>query len=277
MQDFQPAVLSQTCSRGQSAMLGIHSAPGDWCTLWANYPAWNIHLSSVLQILGSCTVVWAAVMFLVLPNSISTASFITDQEKTYAESRIASAATGITSSSKRDWNAKEALECLRDAKTWFFFCIAFLNQVNKNALIMESYWPKEQLPSGGFQAFNNRIIEGFGFSVFESSLASIPVSFDSLIIILGTGWFATKHQDKTTIIIAGLLVPPTISFMLLNRFEGRILNLLLWYTISFTHGILPLVSSLVASNIRSVTQKMTMTALMLIAFCSGNMYVLYGH
>ena len=100
------------------------------------------------------------------------------------------------------------------------------------------------------------------------------MSFDSLIIILGAGWFASKYQDTTTILISGLLIPPTVAFILLNRFDYRILNLFLWYTISFTHGILPLISSLVASNIRSVTQKMTITAMMLIAFCSGNMYVL---
>jgi hypothetical protein len=115
------------------------------------------------------------------------------------------------------------------------------------------------------------IIKGFGFTSFESSLTSIPISAISITIILGTGYLATRYSDITTLLVAGLFIPPAVGFVLINRVDNRVLDLILYYTISCSHAILPLVSSLLASNIRSVTQKMTMTALILIAFCAGNM------
>ena len=43
-----------------------------------------------------------------------------------------------------------------------------------------------------------------------------------------------------------------------------------YYLLGFSHGIIPLTMSLIGSNVKGVTKKMTMTALMFIAFCAGN-------
>lgn len=88
--------------------------------------------------------------------------------------------------------------------------------------------------------------------------------------MLVSGWLASRKKDVTTILIATMLLPPIIGNILMNCGPTRGVKLLGLYTISFANGILPLNMSLISGNIRSVTQKMTMTSLMLVAFCGGN-------
>ena len=47
-----------------------------------------------------------------------------------------------------------------------------------------------------------------------------------------------------------------------------------YYLISFGPGALPLAMSVMNTNYRGMTKKMTMTALMFVAYCTGNMCVL---
>jgi hypothetical protein len=77
-------------------------------------------------------------VLLALPDTIASASFLTAAEKRHAESRVGSGGVGITSTSKSDWDKKEALECLIDPKTWFFFAIAFLNQVSQHPVTVKA-------------------------------------------------------------------------------------------------------------------------------------------
>lgn len=68
-------------------------------------------------------------IFFFLPDSINDASFLTEEEKQYAEDRVVMGGTGRTDTTKREWKSEQVIECLLDPKTYFFACISVLTQV----------------------------------------------------------------------------------------------------------------------------------------------------
>lgn len=88
-------------------------------------------------ILGSLTFLWGIPMLFFLPDSIAKAKFLTEEEREVAARRVALAGTGRTDGT--NWKLGQALECLRDPKTWIIFSMSLLTQI----------------PNGGTQNFGN--------------------------------------------------------------------------------------------------------------------------
>ncbi len=68
-------------------------------------------------ILGVATFLWAFVLLFTLLDSISSAKFLTEQERRFATDRVIIAGTGRTE--KTSWQWDQFVECLIDPKTWF--------------------------------------------------------------------------------------------------------------------------------------------------------------
>jgi hypothetical protein len=75
------------------------------------------------------TSLWGILIFFILPDTINSARFLTEEEKQYAEDRVVIAGTGRYDPINSHWKLEQALECLMDPKTWFFVAISILTQV----------------------------------------------------------------------------------------------------------------------------------------------------
>src|SRR4051812_11002002 len=115
-------------------------------------------------ILGISTFLWSFAIWMFLPDRISSAKFLTPEERQFAIDRVVVAGTGSTE--KVPWKWEQMVECLVDPKTWLTFSIALLTQI----------------PNGGIQNFGNLLIKSFGFTSLESTLIVIPSS----VIAAGT-------------------------------------------------------------------------------------------
>ena len=78
---------------------------------------------------GVATSVWGVIMFFLLPDSIKNATFLTEEEKQYAEDRVVMGGAGRFDPINSRWKIDQVWECLTDPKTWFFVAIAALTQV----------------------------------------------------------------------------------------------------------------------------------------------------
>ncbi|KAL2847229.1 major facilitator superfamily domain-containing protein [Aspergillus pseudoustus] len=206
-------------------------------------------------ILGITTFLWAFVLLTYLPNSISTASFLTDDEKEMVSRRVITAGTGRTEGTT--WNRDQAVECFRDPKTWHLLAIACLTQI----------------PNGGIQNFANLVIESFGFTALESTLVNIPFSIISGATVTYTGWLAGQSRRLNCILIALILVSAGTGSALIHARIYHIsqdLQLLGFFLLAVGPGALPLTMSLAQANYKGVTKKMTMTGSMFVAYCVGN-------
>lgn len=148
------------------------------------------------------------------------------------------------------------VECLIDPKTWLTFSIALLTQI----------------PNGGTQNFGNLVIKSFGFTSLESTLIVIPSSVIAAGTIAGTGWIAGRFRQLNCILIACVVLCATVGSALIyaRPATSKGVQLLGYFLQSTGPAGIPLTMSLVQANYKGVTKKMTVTAIMFIAYSAGN-------
>ncbi|CAG8975119.1 hypothetical protein HYALB_00004417 [Hymenoscyphus albidus] len=203
-------------------------------------------------IFGFITSLWAFAVFFFLPDSINDAKFLTEEEKQYAEDRVVMGGTGRTDTTKCEWKKDQVIECLLDPKTYFFACISVLTQI----------------PNGGTGSFGNLALKSFGFTSLESTLVTLPSSVIAMSTILVTGWLAGRFKNMTTFLIIAVVIPPVVGSAIIFSVEARGLRLFAYYCTG--PGALPLTLGLISSNYKGVTKKMTITAILFLTYCAGN-------
>ncbi|KAI8624152.1 MFS general substrate transporter [Xylariaceae sp. FL1651] len=205
-------------------------------------------------ILGVLTFILGIAVLFLLPDTISGATFLKPEDRQWAVDRVVIAGMGRTE--KSVWRWDQMRECLIDPKTWLVWSIALLCQI----------------PNGGTQNFANLVIRSFGFTSLQSTLINIPYSIISIAAISGTGWLAGRFRSLNLIMVASIAVPPIVGSALISS-RSTIphgVSLFGYFLLSTGPAALPLLLSFVQSNFRGVTKKMTMTALLFIAYCAGN-------
>lgn len=215
----------------------------------------NVHPWRWMYILlGVLTFVWSIPMFLLLPDSISKAKFLTPEEREIAANRTIVAGTGTTENTRWRWD--QVVECLIDPKTWLIFLIELVGQ----------------MPNSGTQSFSNIIIASFNFTSLQSTLINIPYSVLSASVIAGTGWLAGRYRTLNCILIVLVLVPCVVGSAVIYRRESvpHGVQLFAYFLLSPGPAAMPLTMALVQSNYRGVTKKMTVTAMLFLAYCAGN-------
>ena len=113
-------------------------------------------------------------------------------------------------------------------------------------------------------------MNGFGFTPLETVLFSIPASFIAGVTIAGSGWISSHFRNITTYIIAAVLVPPVVGAAIIYTQESKGVRLFGYYLLQTAYASNPLALSLVASNFKGATKKMTVTAILFIGYCVGN-------
>lgn len=205
-------------------------------------------------ILGVLTFVWAIPLLLFLPDSIEKAKFLTEEERKFAADRVILSGTGRTD--KTSWKLDQVLECLMDPKAWLIFSMSFLTQI----------------PNGGTQNFGNLVIKSFGFTSLESTLLVIPASVIAACTIAGTGWLAGRFRQMNCILIICVVLPAVVgsSLIYVRPKTSSGVQLFGYFLLSTGPGAIPLLISLVGANFKGVTKKMTMTAMLFLAYSAGN-------
>ncbi|KAG6154439.1 hypothetical protein E4U11_006464 [Claviceps purpurea] len=206
-------------------------------------------------ILGVATFLWAIPLFFLLPDSISEARFLNEHERQIARNRVVIAGTGSTERSSWKWN--QVVECIADIKSWFIFFISLLIQI----------------PNGGTQGFSNIIIQSFHFTDLQSTLINIPYSLIAAGVIVAVGFLAGKFRTLNCLLIVAVVMPCVVGAAIIycrSSITSRGVQLFAYFLLSTGPAAMPLAMSLVQSNFRGVTKKMTITAMQFIAYCTGN-------
>lgn len=210
---------------------------------------------SMYLLLGAATFLWALPLLLLLPDNIATAAFLAPHERRYATHRVVCAGTGRTTHT--GWKREQAVECLRDPKTWLLVALSLLTQ----------------MPNGGTQNFANLVITAsFGFSPLQSTLLVIPASLVATATIAGTGLLAGRFAHLNCLLLVAVVLPAIVGCSLIYarpRTPAGV-QLLGYFLLSTGPAAIPLLLSLVGANYKGVTKKMTMTALLFVAYCVGN-------
>ena len=145
---------------------------------------------------GSLTVLWSFVLLFYFPPDPVRIKGFDDRERYITLARLQTNNAGVRNT---HFKRAQVVELMLDIKFWILFAMGFLNQI----------------PNGPGSTFLPIIINGFGFSTFNSLLLYMPYGFLAGIGCFGLPYLASKFPNKRCfIIISGYLTTIIASALL---------------------------------------------------------------
>lgn len=152
-----------------------------------NYGLGRMHTSltswkPLFLVLGAITVAWSFVLFFALPDSPLTTKGLTEEERAIAIRRLERNNAGTIS---HTFNRAQFFEAFRDLKLYSCTLIILLTGV----------------PSGAIGTFGTIVINGFGFSHFDSLALTCPIGAITALSILAGGYITRKLSNVRYFVI----------------------------------------------------------------------------
>ncbi|KAL4967091.1 major facilitator superfamily domain-containing protein [Aspergillus stella-maris] len=220
---------------------------------------WYLPWRALFWIVGSITIGYALVIGFFLPDSPVAAKFVNDKEKYVAINRLRADQVGIEN---KVWKREQFIDAFADVKTWIMVLLnIFIN-----------------IPNGALGNFTPLIISGLGYNARIASLMFILVgvtSTASCYMCNGGVFLVNKHkpdlQVRGAFMAFGLLVGMISTVFLytlpLTAIHSRLTALLMAY---FYLGPYVVSVGMVAANTAGYTKKITVNALIFMAYCVSN-------
>jgi ACS family allantoate permease-like MFS transporter len=139
----------------------------------------------IFLVLGIISFLTGVAWLFLMPETPSTAKFLTHEEKVIAVQRVAGNMMGVKG---YDWRGYQAWHAVKDIKTWLLLTFVLFIQ----------------LPNGGLTNFGTLVVAGFGFSNFQTLLILLPASVVSAGSMIVWGYFSMKHGNLRT---WGMIIP----------------------------------------------------------------------
>ncbi|KUL85046.1 hypothetical protein ZTR_07774 [Talaromyces verruculosus] len=224
------------------------------------YGIGHIHSHSLMSwqliflILGAVTSAYAIVLYLLLPDSPANALFLKKDERAIAIQRTLENKTGILDAGK--FQTKQVLLALKDPQAWllvtYMFCVNLCN--------------------GGITTFSAIIAQGFGYSTFKILLISMPSGAAQLIFLVITSGIATYVKSTRIIMMIVNCLVAMVGYLLVYRLseDARVAKMTGLCLGAVFAANIPLSLSLITSNVGGFTKKSTVSAMLFIAYCVGN-------
>ncbi|KAL7904995.1 major facilitator superfamily domain-containing protein [Trichoderma velutinum] len=212
-----------------------------------DFKSWQI----MFLVFGVVTVAVGILLLMFLPDNPMT-SRLSNREKAIAVIRLRDDTTGIEN---KTFKRSQFFEALRDPHTWLICLLT--TAIN--------------IPNAAVSTFQATIIQGLGYTATQAALISIPSGVVAIIAIWGASYTSFKFNNRSVVIIL-LLVPGILggglmAFLPSHDKIGRLIGTYLTNTIPSST---PIIYSWVAANIAGHTKKITVNAILLMAFCLGN-------
>ncbi|KIV90724.1 hypothetical protein PV10_05350 [Exophiala mesophila] len=203
-------------------------------------------------IFGIVTMAWAGVLLWYLPDTPSTARFLTESERVQAVDRIRSNQTGLK---ENTFVWRQAIEAMTDLKVWLLVLFMLANSI----------------PNGAFTTFSSLVFAGFGYDRLQVYLLQIPLGAIHGVFALLSTYLCGKLPNSRCIIAATLTLVSLVGSVLVRYGPNLGSNLLgLFIFIGYVAGI-PITLSMISSNVAGFTKKAVSSAMVFVAYCAGNL------
>lgn len=168
---------------GSSIINGALSALAS--TFGSAIPTWKY----IYILVGSVSFVWSCFMVYFLPSSPIDSKFLSPREKVFMVKRLVSNRTGISSTTFKWYQAREAF---MDPRTYVVMLFNF--GIN--------------IPNGGLSTYSAIIINNLKFSSVESSLMGMPTGVIASLAAVFFTWLAARWKNRRALCaIISLIVP----------------------------------------------------------------------
>ncbi|KAJ5990749.1 hypothetical protein N7499_011295 [Penicillium canescens] len=221
------------------------------------YGVGHIHTMAAWKALfllfGCTTLAWSMICYFTIPDSPMTAKFLSEEDRVKAVERVQDNLTGIKSHQVKRY---QVIEALLDPKTWFLALFQFAQNV----------------PNGGVGSFASIVVEGFGFTTLDTLLVQmIATGFQMVFVVISTlgSTYLTNTRtywmtfNTTMALIGTVMIRQIDADHIWSRFMGYCL--IIGFSANF-----PLTMTMITSNTAGFTKKSTVTAVVFVAYCLGN-------
>ncbi|KAF8756394.1 MFS general substrate transporter [Rhizoctonia solani] len=233
----------QQCVGGLLAY-GVYHIKGGPITSW----------QVLFTLLGCITFLWGLFVLWWLPDSPMRARCFSPEDRVLMVERVRANETGIQN---KEFKRYQALEALKDVKTWCFYIISFTNA----------------LPTGGLGAFSNLIIKDFGFSTIQTDLLAIAQGVIIMLFLFTAAYFSTRTSQKCIFMFAYTLpnVIGSIVFLTVpTRPDTRVGLLIAFYLCQGFGAVAVLNLALVTGNTGGRTKQVVTVTGTFITWAVGN-------
>ncbi|KAK9434611.1 allantoin permease [Metarhizium brunneum] len=236
-------------STGLGQIVGALASYGFQFYQGQDFKSWQI----MFLLFGLLTIMIGVVTVWILPSSPMTATFLSHQERVWAIERLRENRTGIQN---KHFKLHQVFECFRDPQVLLICLINILSNI----------------PNGSVSTYQAAIIEGFGFSSKETALLSVGSGAVAIVSTLAVAWFSGRFNANGLGIIfliacGGVLGGGLVSF---SPKDNQGLQLAGNFLTNFIGSSMALLYAYSASNFAGNTKKVTMNAMLLVAFGIGN-------
>ncbi|KAH8891611.1 MFS general substrate transporter [Thozetella sp. PMI_491] len=200
---------------------------------------------------GLITIFFGILVVLYLPDN-PMSCHLTQRERVVAVIRLKEDTTGIEN---KVFKPAQLWELLRDPHAWLM--CAMTVAIN--------------IPNAAVSTFQAGIIQGLGYTAKQAALLNIPSGVVAIVAITSASYTAFRFRNRSLIILS-LLIPGIIGAALMTFLPngsgvGRLMGVYLINTIPSTT---PIIYSWVAANFAGHTKKTMINAIIMMAFCLGN-------
>lgn len=143
----------------------------------------------IFLVIGLLNFVWAWFFLWMMPDSPSTAKFLTHKQRIVAIDRIASNMIGVKT---KQFHRHQAMEALLDFKVHCLVLIGLCCGVI----------------NGGVSNFSSSLLRGFGFSGIYATLLQLPTGAIEFVVVPLCGLAAGYFRNTRCIILAAICLPP---------------------------------------------------------------------
>ncbi|KAJ5825294.1 Major facilitator superfamily domain general substrate transporter [Penicillium riverlandense] len=213
------------------------------------FAAWK----ALFIIFGSTTFVWSIICYFALPDSPMGAWFLQEEDQIKAVERIQDNLTGIKSHRIKRY---QVIEALVDPKTWLFALFQFTQNV----------------PNGGVGSFASIVVEGFGFTTLDTLLVQMIGTGFQVVFVTISALGSTYLKNTRTYWMTFNTIMALIGTVMIRQINpeqiwARFMGYCL--IIAFSANF-PLTMTMITSNTAGFTKKSTVTAVVFVAYCAGN-------
>ncbi|CAG8938098.1 unnamed protein product [Penicillium salamii] len=202
---------------------------------------------------GALTFLFGILCFFI-PNSPSSAWFLSPEERIIAVERLRIGQTGIKENKIKFAQIKEGL---LDINVWLV------------AITMAAAYTV----NGAVSGFGPLIVSTFGYSSLQSILFQFPLGGLSGVGILATGWLGSKFKNIRIILLIICCLPTIAGFAMIwkSTWGVKPVTPVAGYSIlGFFGPVVGLIISLGSSNVSGHTKRSFNAAVVFIAYCVGN-------
>ncbi|OGE58608.1 hypothetical protein PENARI_c001G11152 [Penicillium arizonense] len=211
------------------------------------FKPWQI----MFLIFGLITIAVGISIIIFLPDNPMT-SRLTHSEKLLAIERLRENQTGIEN---KHFKRSQFTEIFTDPQTYLIAVIVTAMDV----------------PNAAMSSFTSLIIKNFGYTTKQTELLNIPNGAVSIVSILAVSYAAGRYNQRCLCVVAslsaGLLGGCLLAFAPRSNKSAQLAGN---YLTQCTGSALPIIYSLAGANVAGHTKKVSMNAVLLMAFCLGN-------